>query len=94
MQPFQFLTRRPFLDFYGGGSRCCRGIPQPSRIPPIIPPQPRATKDGHDSDYNPGTVKAWLARVRVRLKEVIKNCFGEARSDSRQDVSHGTFRQV
>src|SRR6266478_5967180 len=43
MQPFQFLTRRPCLDFYGGGSRCCRGIPQPSRIPPIIPPQPRAT---------------------------------------------------
>ena len=41
-----------------------------------------------------GTVKARLARARVRLKEVIKNCFGEARSDSRQDVSHGSFRQV
>jgi RNA polymerase sigma-70 factor (ECF subfamily) len=25
-----------------------------------------------------GTVKARLARARVRLKEVIKNCFGEA----------------
>src|SRR6266436_3389139 len=31
-----------------------------------------------------GTVKARLARARVRLKEVIKNCFGEARSDSRR----------
>ena len=41
-----------------------------------------------------GTVKARLARARVRLKEVIKNCFGEARSDSRQDVSHGSFGQV
>jgi RNA polymerase sigma-70 factor (ECF subfamily) len=38
-----------------------------------------------------GTVKARLARARVRLKEVIKNCFGEASSDSRQGVAMARF---